>query len=316
MKYIFLLLLALFELNAGVVKSPIVTLDSDENIATIKINKIDVGMSGFIVHEIAPDHTSILKNVVVKSYDKTTQIAILKMSDYTGLRNNALPTGNWSVVVGDTAVFAFGYSRALLIAPSEEIYHQVSKSIKIQWIHPDIFATILSFKGHPTPLKEDFEAMSDASSVGLVFIYLNKKLFMLDIKSFEISIKPSSYDDEDEKAQLMLEVLLNGPAGEFAKQASPAHYAKMVSLNVQSMKTKYSPEIAQMYNEMAMAMGQNPEFNAYMREVMSPKTAQPQQGGGGITPSGDGGSMPQGGFGGSGGSTTGKLPQNTNEGVG
>ncbi|RLA57963.1 MAG: hypothetical protein DRQ78_12825, partial [Epsilonproteobacteria bacterium] len=70
------------------------------------------------------------------------------------------------------------------------------------------------------------------------------------------------------------------------------------------------------YNEMAMAMGQNPEFNAYMREVMSPKTAQPQQGGGGITPSGDGGSMPQGGFGGSGGSTTGKLPQNTNEGVG
>jgi len=186
MKYIFLLLLALFELNAGVVKSPIVTLDSDENIATIKINKIDVGMSGFIVHEIAPDHTSILKNVVVKSYNKTTQIAILKMSDYTGLRNNALPTGNWSVVVGDTAVFAFGYSRALLIAPSEEIYHQVSKSIKIQWIHPDIFATILSFKGHPTPLKEDFEAMSDASSVGLVFIYLNKKLFMLDIKSFKI----------------------------------------------------------------------------------------------------------------------------------
>ena len=186
MKYIFLLLLALFELNAGVVKSPIVTLDSDENIATIKINKIDVGMSGFIVHEIAPDHTSILKNVVVKSYDKTTQIATLKMSDYTGLRNNALPTGNWSVVVGDTAVFAFGYSRALLIAPSEEIYHQVSKSIKIQWIHPDIFATILSFKGHPTPLKEDFEAMSDASSVGLVFIYLNKKLFMLDIKSFKI----------------------------------------------------------------------------------------------------------------------------------
>jgi len=186
MKYILILLLALFELNAAVVKSPIVTLDSDEQIATIKIAKIDVGMSGFIVHEIALDHTSILKNVVVKSYDKNTQVAILEMSDYTGLRNNALPTGKWSVKVGDTAVFAFGYSRALLVAPSEEVYHQVSKSINIQWIHPDIFATILSFNGHPTPLKEDFEAMSDASSVGLVFIYLDKKLFMLDIKSFKI----------------------------------------------------------------------------------------------------------------------------------
>jgi len=186
MKYILLLLLAIFELNAGVVKSPIVTLDDDKQLATIKIDKIDVGMSGFIVHEIAPEHTSILKNVVVTSYDKNTQIATLEMSDYTGLRNNALPTGKWSVKVGDTAVFAFGYSRALLVAPSEEVYHQVSKNINIQWIHPDIFATILSFRGHPTPLKEDFEAMSIASSVGLVFIYLEKKLFMLDIKSFKI----------------------------------------------------------------------------------------------------------------------------------
>lgn len=186
MKYILLLLLVIFELNAGVIKSPITTLDSDKQIATIKIDRIDVGMSGFIVHEIAPEHTSILKNAVVTNYDKNTQVATLKMSDYTGLRNNALPTGNWSVKVGDTAVFAFGYSRALLIAPSEEVYHQVTKSINVQWIHPDLFATVLSFRGHPTPLKEDFEAMSDASSVGLVFIYLDKKLFMLDIKSFKI----------------------------------------------------------------------------------------------------------------------------------
>lgn len=186
MKYIFLVLLAIFELNAGVVRSSIVTIDEDNSVATIEIDKIDVGMSGFIVHEIVPGHTSILKNVVVSSYDKTTKVATLEMSEYTGLRNNALPTGNWSVKVGDKAVFAFGYSRALLVAPSEEIYHQVSKSINIQWIHPDIFATILSFRGHPTPLKEDFEAMSDATSVGLLFIYLNKKLFMLDIKSFKI----------------------------------------------------------------------------------------------------------------------------------
>jgi len=186
MKRVIIFLIISINLIAAVVKSPIVIIDNNEQIATIKIAKIDVGMSGFIVHEIAPNHTSILKNVVVKSHDKNTEIAILKMSDYTGLRNNALPTGKWSVKVGDTAVFAFGYSRALLVAPSEEVYHQVTKSINIQWIHPDIFATILSFNGHPTPLKEDFEAMSDASSIGLVFIYLNKKLFMLDIKSFKI----------------------------------------------------------------------------------------------------------------------------------
>jgi len=186
MKYILILLVALFELNAGVIKSPILSLDSDKDIATINIDKIDVGMSGFIVHEIVPERTSILKNVVVTDYDTSSKVATLEMSDYTGLRNNALPTGNWSVKVGDTAVFAFGYSRALLVAPSEEVYHQISKSVKIEWIHPDIFATILSFRGHPTPLKEDFEAMSIASSVGLIFIYVEQKLFMLDAKSFKI----------------------------------------------------------------------------------------------------------------------------------
>jgi len=140
---------------------------------------------------------------------------------------------------------------------------------------------------------------------------------MIEIESFDITIKPSSYDDEDEKAQLMMEVLLNGPAGVFAQNASPASYAKMVSLNVQSMKTKYSPEIAQMFNEMAMAMGQNPEFEAYMRTVVAPSSGGAGQNGqsGAMTTDGNGGSLPAGGMGG-GGSTTGKLPQNTNEGVG
>ncbi len=186
MKRMVLLLIIGVNLVAGLIKSPIIALDQENEIATIKIDKIDLGMSGYIVHEIAPGHTSILKNIVVKQYDAKTKIATLQMSDYTGLKNNALPTGKWNVKVGDMAVFTFAYSRAVLIAPSEEIYHQISKSVQVQWIHPDIFATILSFRGHPTPFKEDFVAMSTAASVGLIFIYLDQKIFMLDSKSFKI----------------------------------------------------------------------------------------------------------------------------------
>lgn len=135
---------------------------------------------------------------------------------------------------------------------------------------------------------------------------------MIDIKSFEITIVPSRYDDEDEKAQLLMEVLLNGPAGQFAMNVSPAHYAKMLSLNVQSMKTKYSPEIAQMFNEMSMALGQNPEFSAYIREIQTGSPAQQQ---GQPTDDGNGGMIPPGRQGGGPQSSTLKLPQNTNEGV-
>ena len=187
MKYIFLLVVLVFELFGGVVRSPVVSVNEDESLATIEIDKIDVGMSGFIVHRISKNHTSILKNAVVKSFDKKTKRAVLSLSDYDSLRQNALPNGEWHVEVGDVAVLAFGYTRGVLIAPSDEIYYRITKATKqLQWIHPDIFATILSFNGHPTPLREDFTALSKAASVGLIFIYINEKLYMVDSKTFKI----------------------------------------------------------------------------------------------------------------------------------
>ncbi len=187
MRYIVLILALSLYLMAGVVKSPIIGVDRENSVATISIDKIDVGMSGFIVHTIAKGHSVILKSVVVSSYDTTTKIATLKMSAYNALRNNALPTGKWIVESGDMAVLAFGYTRGVLIAPNDEIYHRITRSVKhLQWVHPDIFATILSFNGHPTPLREDFTKLSIATSVGLIFFFLDEKIYTVDSKSFKI----------------------------------------------------------------------------------------------------------------------------------
>ena len=186
MKTILLVIFFTLSLSASLIKTEIISVDYENETATIKLQKGDVGVSGFLVHNIAPNHSSILKNVTVIAYDKETKIATLQMSDFNALVNNALPTGQWKAVPGDRVELAFGYSRSLLIAPSEEIYHQITKSVKTQWVHIDIFATILSYRGHPTPLKEDFYAMNIASSVGLLFIYLDQRLYTIDIKSFVI----------------------------------------------------------------------------------------------------------------------------------
>jgi len=187
MKYILLSIVFVVSIFASVVKSPLVSVDIKNNIATIEIDKIDVGMSGFVVHKLSEERSVILKNIVVESFDTQTKIAKLKISEYDSLAHNALPNGNWSIKAGDIAVLAFGYTRGFLVAPSEEIYHRVTTATKhLQWVHPDIFATILSLNGHPTPLKEDFEKLSTARSVGLVFFYLDKKLFTVDSKSFKI----------------------------------------------------------------------------------------------------------------------------------
>lgn len=186
MKNILIFLILAVNIIAGTIKAPLVTLDDDGLTATINIKKVEIGMSGFIVHHISKNHTTILKHSVVSSFDAETHIATLKLSDYTELKNSALPLGKWSVKVGDIAVLAGGYSRAILIAPTEEIYYRISKSVKIQWLHPDIFTSILSLNGHPTPLKEDFEAMRKITSIGLIFIYLEQKVYTIDAKSFVI----------------------------------------------------------------------------------------------------------------------------------
>ena len=198
MRYLFLLFTLLFVTQAGILKSTIVKLDEDKTFAAIKINKIDVGMSGFVVHHIADDHSVILKNAVVTEFDENSSMATLELSDFDALRNNSLPSGKWEVSEGDEAIFAFGYDRALLIAPNEEIYHRISKGVRVQWVHPDLFAIVLSYRGHPTPLKEDFDAFNVAASVGLVFIYLDQKVYMLDCKSFKIlSITDAPFEQKN-----------------------------------------------------------------------------------------------------------------------
>ena len=198
MRYILFVFIFTATLFGGVLKSTILSVNEDKTEATIKISNIDIGVNGFVVHSIEGNHNIILKNAVVIKFDKNTKIATLKLSEFTALKNNALPSGKWKVQIGDKAVLAFGYTRGLLIAPSEEIYYRITRHSKLQWVHPDIFATILSFNGHPTPLREDFTKLSITSSVGLIYIFLDKQLYTVDSKSFKILtvIKADLLQDE------------------------------------------------------------------------------------------------------------------------
>lgn len=181
---------------ASSISQPIVGVDEDK--ATIKIDNIDVGMSGFVVKHIDENHSLILKSAVVESFDKEAKTAVLKLSSYDVLKQNSLPSGKWDVSIGDEAVLAYGYSRAVLIAPSEEIYHRITKALPtLEWVHPDLFATMLSSNGHPTPLKKDFLNICNAASVGLLYFYIHENLFTIDCQSMSIlQITPAPLKQE------------------------------------------------------------------------------------------------------------------------
>tara|TARA_R110000851_G_scaffold14313_5_gene48503 strand:+ start:13281 stop:15107 length:1827 start_codon:yes stop_codon:yes gene_type:complete len=114
----------------------------------------------------------------------------------------------------------------------------------------------------------------------------------LKYMDFVIRIDAAAYNDEDEKAQLMLETVMSGQVGQMMSQVNPAGFFKMSALAMKSMKTKYSPEIVRVLNETAQMLGGDPQAQAEAQQMA--------QGSGG-------GQQPQ--------SKALKLPQNTNEGV-
>lgn len=240
MKKIFLFLFIALELFGAVVESPVKAINDDATEVTIEVEKIDVGVSGFIVHEISDGHTTILKNAIVKSYDKDSKIAKVAISDYTALSSSALPDGKWEVKVGDMVVLAFGYTRGLLIAPNEDIYYRVTKNSKLQWVHPDIFATLLSFNGHPTPLSSDFTQMSVDSSVGLVFIFLDNRVYTLDAKSFKIlAITDAKVEQKETNLPFYTrvpEIDANwwGEGSDELEEYEPHYYELMIKANLQN----------------------------------------------------------------------------------
>ena len=83
---------------------------------------------------------------------------------------------------------------------------------------------------------------------------------------FDVIIESSAFNDEDEKAQLMLETVLGGPGGQLLAQVNPAGYFKTYSLAMKSMKTKYSPNISQIFEETAAMLSGDP--NAAMAASM------------------------------------------------
>jgi hypothetical protein len=178
-------LIAWGALNASSITAPLLEIEGER--ATISAENLKEGMSGFIVRQFDDTHSTIIANATLTQTNTSGNRAILRISGYTGLHQNALPGGNWKPKPSDRAILAYDYERALLITPDEESYDAISKSVSgIEWIHPDLYATFLSYEGHQTPLVSDFNRYCTANSIGLLYIHSADHLFTLDCKSFTL----------------------------------------------------------------------------------------------------------------------------------
>lgn len=165
---------------------------------TVKLEQAQAGLSGVIVRHFNEEHSAIIANTVVNSYDAQNKVATLSITPYDGLQQNSLPKGNWRAQPGDEVLIAPDYSRALLIAPDSTVYDRITSAFKtLSWVHPDRFTAHLSVAGHPSPTLEDFNGFCTDNAVGLLYIYLEHSLFTLDCKSLsllQVSHAPVVYE--------------------------------------------------------------------------------------------------------------------------
>ncbi len=172
-------------LNASPISTPLLEVENGRG--AVMAGDLQVGMSGFIVRRFDDSHSTIIANALVEQTNPSNGKAILRMSEYDGVRQSSLPGGNWQPKVSDTALLAYDYGRAMLIAPNDDTYDAIAKSMpNLEWVHPDHFAAYLSSEGHPTPLVEDFHRYCTANSVGLLYIQSAQTLFTLDCKNFTV----------------------------------------------------------------------------------------------------------------------------------
>ena len=185
MRLLLLLLVPLSMMWASLITAPLFNVDQQQGL--IKIGTLQEGISGFVVRHFNDEHSAIIARAVVVKVNTERQEATIAFSAYEGLKQQALPKGTWHPKSGDEVQLAFAYDRALLLAPNREIYHQVSsRGNTMTWVSSDLFAAMLSERGHPTPLQEDIQDFCDASTVGLLYIYAQQNLFTLDCQSFQV----------------------------------------------------------------------------------------------------------------------------------
>lgn len=88
----------------------------------------------------------------------------------------------------------------------------------------------------------------------------------LAVTRADIEVTTNAYNDEDEKNQLLLEQVLAGQVGQLLSQVNPSGFFKAASLSMGSMKTKNSPEIANILAQTAEMLSQNPQAEQQAQE--------------------------------------------------
>jgi len=176
MNKIILMVLSTFVLMAIDLPQPIkTTIKSINNNSQVSLaNSIPKGRSGIVIHSYGNGLFAITHTAISQGGTKAT------IGSYNMLKHENLPTIKTAIKQGDQVIFGNLYDNILLIAPNEQSYSSITKSIKKVWIHPDLYASFLIINDEDSITPKNLKKFAIESQVGLIAIVAKDGLRIFD----------------------------------------------------------------------------------------------------------------------------------------
>jgi len=154
------------------IKTTIKSINSNSQVSLA--NSVPKGRSGIVIHSYGNGLFAITHTAISQGGNRAT------IGSYSMLKHENLPTIKTAIKQGDQVIFGNLYNNILLIAPNEQSYSSITKSIKKVWIHPDLYASFLIVNDENKITKKNLKKFAIETQVGLVAIVAKDGLRIFD----------------------------------------------------------------------------------------------------------------------------------------
>jgi len=175
MKKILLILITTYSLFADALPTSITTTVKSLSHGNIQLSSnVPAGMSAIIIHNYGNGLSAITHTAISLGNDKAS------LQPNIVIEHKNIPDIQTDVVAGDKVIFGNFYNNALVIAPNQVAYNQITQKFSRTWIHPDAFALEFMKEGETTLTMDSLHRFAKKNQVGLVLVVTSDKLLVID----------------------------------------------------------------------------------------------------------------------------------------
>jgi hypothetical protein len=191
-----ILMLASLVYSKEKVEMTIVSIDSDGMGATLKGDgNVQKGVTGIVVTKLDGQRDIIV--AAARAVSSGNEIKV-RFEMFDDLAQEALPRAIIFPKVGDKAIFYLFDDRATIIAKNQADYQKVVVSDNKTWIHPDLFAALLTKERVGEPKAKHFASFCKLYAVGAVYFAIKDKVYITDCQSLEV-LEERAFASENSK---------------------------------------------------------------------------------------------------------------------